>query len=265
MVVDESALSHYSSYLALDKVLRAQLPRSDEHDEMLFIVAHQVHELWFKELLHELGRLQQLLADGDSAQSLHTLRRSVVILGVITSPIDVLETLTSRQFNSFRSKLGDSSGFQSAQFREIEAVLGRRDPQMCDQFPDPSDELERIRAAMTRPSVYDSFVAYLAGQGHAVPEAVLNRDVTTPPEPSPEMQGVLAQVYYGVNDATAQICERLVELDQGMQDWRYRHVTMVERIIGSKPGTGGSSGASYLRTTLFRPMFPDLWAVRSQL
>jgi tryptophan 2,3-dioxygenase len=263
-VTDHSAALTYSSYLALDDVLDAQHPRSAEHDEMLFIVIHQVYELWFKQLLHEFAQLQRTLTNGETAHSLHTLRRSLTILKVIVAQIDVLETMTPRQFTSFRARLDASSGFQSAQFREVEAVLGRRDTRVIKHYPAGSGQRDRIEAAMNRPSLFDSFLSYLALHDYEVPQDRLHRDVSEPLEPSPDLQQVLLQVYK--DDAgAAQICERLVDVDEGFQEWRYRHVKMVERTIGDKSGTGGSAGAAYLRSTLFTPIFPDLWAVRSHL
>jgi tryptophan 2,3-dioxygenase len=263
-VTENHAALTYASYLALDEILEAQRPRSDEHDEMLFVVVHQVYELWFKQLLHEFAHLQRVLANGETAHALHTLRRSLTILKVVVAQIDVLETMTPRQFTSFRARLDASSGFQSAQFREVEAVLGRRDPRVFKHYPAGSGQRDRIEAAMTRPSLFDSFLAYLVVHDYQVPHECLHRDVSLPLEPSKDLQGVLLKVYQ--DDAgAAQICERLVDLDEGIQEWRYRHVKMVERTIGDKSGTGGSSGAAYLRTTLFTPLFPDLWAVRSEL
>nr|WP_042185250.1 tryptophan 2,3-dioxygenase family protein [Kibdelosporangium sp. MJ126-NF4]CEL16647.1 Tryptophan 2,3-dioxygenase [Kibdelosporangium sp. MJ126-NF4]CTQ89001.1 Tryptophan 2,3-dioxygenase (EC 1.13.11.11) [Kibdelosporangium sp. MJ126-NF4] len=262
-MTDNHAALTYSSYLALDEILGAQRPRSDEHDEMLFIVIHQVYELWFKQLLHEFARAQQVLSNGETAHALHTLRRSLTILKVVVAQIDVLETMTPRQFTSFRARLDASSGFQSAQFREVEAVLGRRDARVFRHYP-PGGQRDRIEAAMNRPSLFDSFMTYLSLHDYDVPAKCLHRDVSAPVEPSPELQQVLLRVYQ--DDAgEAQICERLVDLDEGVQEWRYRHVKMVERVIGHKVGTGGSAGADYLRTTLFSPVFPDLWAVRSEL
>jgi tryptophan 2,3-dioxygenase len=261
--VTEHAALTYSSYLALDDVLDAQHPRSDEHDEMLFIVIHQVYELWFKQLLHEFAQLQRKLTNGETAHALHTLRRALTILKVVVAQIDVLETMTPRQFTSFRERLDASSGFQSAQFREVEAVLGRRDPRVFKHYP-AGEQRDRIEAAMNRPSIFDSFLSYLALHDYDVPQDRLHRDVSAPLEPSPGLQQVLLRVYR--DDAGgAQICERLVDLDEGIQEWRYRHVKMVERTIGDKSGTGGSAGAAYLRSTLFTPIFPDLWAVRSEL
>ena len=254
----------YSSYLALDEVLGAQRPRSDEHDEMLFIVIHQVYELWFKQLLHEAAHLQRRLEGGDTPHALHTLRRILTILKVAVAQIDVLETMTPRQFLGFRVRLEAASGFQSAQFRELEAVLGRRDPRMLDPYPAGGEGRARIAAAMARPSLFDSYLRYLATQGYPVPAGALSRDVSSPLAPSAAVQQVLVLVYRDDGEP-AQVAERLVDVDEGLQEWRYRHVKMVERTIGAKPGTGGSTGVGYLRTTLSSPVFPDLWAVRSSL
>jgi tryptophan 2,3-dioxygenase len=231
---------------------------------MLFIVIHQVYELWFKQLLHEIAHLQVLLEDHRTARALHTFKRVLTILKVAVAQIDVLETMTPRQFTSFRDRLDAASGFQSAQFRELEAALGRRDPGMLAAYPQGSEARERIAAAMARPSLYDSFLRHLAGHGYPVPAEALERDVTQSLHASADVQTVLLAVY--ADDAgSAQICERLVDLDEGVQEWRYRHVKMVERTIGDKRGTGGSMGAAYLRSTLSQPIFPDLWAVRGQL
>ncbi len=256
--MSDAALT-YSSYLALDEVLSAQRPRSDEHDELLFIVIHQVYELWFKQMLHELERAQTVLEAGRSAQALHTLKRVLTILKVAVAQVDVLETMTPRQFAGFRGRLDASSGFQSAQFREFEAVLGSR-----TEHHQPGLAGERIAAAQQRRNLYDSFVTYLQMCGYDVPDHAMLRDVRAPLAPDPQLQECLLEVYRDDGEAAA-VCERLVDLDEGVQEWRYRHVKMVERTIGDKAGTGGSSGAAYLRSTLFSPLFPDLWAVRSRL
>jgi tryptophan 2,3-dioxygenase len=263
-VTDHQAALTYSSYLALDDVLAAQRPRSTEHDELLFIVIHQVYELWFKQLLHEGTQLQRLLEDGDTPHALHTLKRILTILKTIVAQIDVLETMTPRQFLSFRDRLEAASGFQSAQFRELEALLGRRDPRVLEHYPPDSDSRARIAAAMERRSLWDSFVRYLAGQGYTLPVAALERDVTQPLEPSGEVQQALLAAYRDDGEP-AQVCERMVDLDEGVMEWRYRHVQMVRRTIGDRRGTGGSPGAKYLATTLLAPAFPDLWAVRTEL
>jgi tryptophan 2,3-dioxygenase len=252
----------YADYLRLDLLLAAQQPRSAEHDEMLFIVVHQIYELWFKQLLHEFGKLRAELEAGGTTHAMRTLRRALAILKIVVAQLDVLETMTPVQFTRFRSRLGTSSGFESAQFREIEAALGRRDPAMLAAHPEGSPEQARIAAAMARPGLFDSFARYLAGQGYPVPADVLNRDVSQPLAASPAMQQVLKGVYEDDTDAAA-VCELFVDLDEGVQEWRYHHVKMVERTIGGRPGTGGSAGAAYLRSTLAQPTFPDLWAVRS--
>jgi tryptophan 2,3-dioxygenase len=172
--------------------------------------------------------------------------------------------MTPREFLGFRDRLDAASGFQSAQFRQLEAVLGRRDRRVLDHHPPDGPARARIAEAMGRPSLFDSFLRYLAIQGYAVPAAALSRDVGRPVEPSAEVQAVLLSVYRDDGGA-AQVAERLVDLDEGVQEWRYRHVKMVERTIGTKAGTGGSPGAAYLRTTLSAPVFPDLWAIRSEL
>jgi tryptophan 2,3-dioxygenase len=260
----QSAALTYTSYLALDEVLAAQRPRTDEHDELLFIVIHQVYELWFKQLLHELEHLQRRLEKVDTSHSLRTLRRALTILKVVVAQIDVLETMTPRQFTSFRARLDEASGFQSGQFRELEAVLGRRDARMLKPYPEGSSVRTRIQAAMSRASLFDSFLHYLAGSGYDIPAEHLDRDVSTQWTESPAVQEVLVRVY-GDDAGPSTVADLLVDLDEGMQEWRYRHVKMVERTIGDKPGTGGSAGAAYLRSTLFHSVFPDLWAVRSQL
>jgi len=261
---EPSAALTYSSYLALDEVLAAQRPKTDEHDELLFIVIHQVYELWFKQLLHELVHLQRRLEAGEGPRALATVRRILTILKTVVAQIDVLETMTPSQFATFRARLDAASGFQSAQFRELEAVLGRRDQGALDAYEPGSAEHEHIAEAMRRRSLFDSFLRYLQSAGLDVPLAALERDPTLAVEPSERVQRAILDAYRRDGEA-AQVAERMVDLDEGVQEWRYRHVKMVERTIGDKMGTGGSSGAAYLRTTLFRPMFPDLWAVRSQL
>ena len=261
---EESKALNYTSYLALDEILGAQRPRSDEHDEILFIVVHQVYELWFKELLHELAHLQLLLEEGRGSQALSTLKRILTILKLVVAQIDVLETLTPVQFLSFRERLESASGFQSAQFRELEAVLGRRDRKVLAAYEQSSEHYRCVDAALGRRSLYDSFLHYLALRGYEVPTERLERDVTLPVEESEDVHAAVLAAYRDDGEA-AQVCERMVDLDEGFQEWRYRHVKMVERTIGSRSGTGGSPGAKYLQTTLNQPMFPDLWSVRSEL
>jgi len=247
----------YSSYLRLDDLLSCQSPLTDSDDELLFVIIHQVYELWFKQILHEIALLQRRLEDGDSPRALHTARRIAKILKTVVGQMDVLETMTPQQFASFRPELGSSSGFQSVQFRHIEAVLGHRD--FSAAVIDPA--LDEI---MARRPVFASLLRYLFVRGWQVPAAVLDRDPRQPWQPGEAVDALLARVY--AEAATpAEVCEALVDIDEGVQEWRYRHVKMVERIIGNKTGTGGSTGAAYLRGTLFHPAFPDLWAIRSRL
>ena len=260
----------YSTYLAIDEVLAAQRPLSiapdgrPEHDEMLFIVIHQVYELWFKQLLHELSEVQRTLEAGQTDRTLHLLNRVLKILKTLVAQVDVLETMTPLQFLSFRDRLESASGFQSAQFREVEAVLGMREASAVAAQPEGSAGRGRIETAQGRRSLWASFLLYLAERGHGLADDVLARDVTLPPAPDARVQEVLVSVYRGHADA-ALVAERFVDLDEGFQEWRYRHVKMVERTIGTKPGTGGSAGVEYLRNTLFRPVFPDLWEIRGRL
>jgi tryptophan 2,3-dioxygenase len=256
----------YISYLRLDELLALQQPRSDgpEHDETLFIVVHQVYELWFKQVLHELRHLRHLFESGDGPGALATLKRVLTILKTLVAQVDVIETMTPMSFNSFRARLEAASGFQSHQFRELEFLLGHKRPGLVEQHAAGSKPRLALEHLLVEPSVFDAFLYYLGQHGHAVPPAVLARDLREPLRASAEVQELLLAVYRR-NDLAAIVCERLVDLDEGLQEWRYRHVKMVERTIGAKPGTGGSSGANYLRETLFKPLFPDLWEIRSRL
>ena len=261
MSVDKSLT--YTSYLALDEILGAQRPTSDEHDEILFIVVHQVYELWFKQLIHELRYLQRMLEEGNDTRAFSTFKRLLTILKLVVQQLDVIETMTPVQFLSFRERLESSSGFQSGQFRELEAVLGRRDPGVLTAYHEASVDYGKVKAALERPSVYDSFLKYLSGKGYEMPAEVLERDVAQPVQESAGVQAVLLRVYRD-DGGPAQVAERLVDFDEGFMEWRYHHVKMVERTIGTRLGTGGY-GAEYLRSTLHKPFFPDLWAVRSEL
>lgn len=260
---------YYPDYLQLDKILGAQALESEKHgkpahDEMLFIIIHQVYELWFKQMLHELDHLRLTLEGNDAPGSLHTFKRILTILKTLVAQVDILETMTPLSFSSFRGRLESASGFQSAQFREVEFALGHRQASAIAAHPQGSAARSRLERRMREPALFDSFLKFLALNGFDVPRQLLNRDVTQRWEPSEALQQILVQVYR-THPICAQVCERLVDLDEGLQEWRYRHVKMVERTIGAKPGTGGSAGAEYLRQTLFRPLFPDLWAIRIHL
>lgn len=256
----------YSNYLKLDELLSLQRPLSEgpEHDEMLFIVIHQVYELWFKQVLHELDYLQRLLSGNETPPALHTLKRVLTILKIMVAQLDILETMTPLDFLAFRDRLEAASGLQSRQFRELEFALGLKSREVLERFPGSEEDRRQLDSRYRQPSLWNAFLRYLARDGYSIPSAALNRDVTEPTEPTPEVQEVLIGVYRN-NPTVSQICERLIDLDEGFQEWRYRHLKMVERTIGAKYGTGGSSGVEYLMTTLFKPVFPDLWVIRTEL
>ena len=256
----------YGSYLAVDELLALQRPRSagPEHDEMLFIVIHQVYELWFKQVLHEIDHAIELLDTREAHRVQHTLKRILTILKVLVAQLDILETMTPLEFQSFRTRLEAASGFQSDQFRQLEFVLGNKAKPAIDRFAENTRARLALEQRYRKATLWDAFLRYLSREGYAVPTTLLSRDVTAKIEPSPELQATLIELYRK-DPKNAEMCERLVDLDEGLQEWRYRHVKMVQRTIGAKIGTGGSSGAQYLATTLMTPIFPDLWEIRSRL
>ena len=256
----------YGEYLKIDELLALQRPMSEgpEHDEMLFIVIHQVYELWFKEILHELDHLQELLSRNDGAHARATLKRILTILKVMVAQLDILETMTPLEFLSFRDRLESGSGFQSHQFRELEFALGLKDRRALERYPEGSEARRRLERRLGARTLWDAFLRHLHANGVAVPRASLERDVTRSVEASPELRPALVEVYRH-RPALADLCERMVDLDEGLQEWRYRHVKMVQRTIGTKRGTGGSTGAEYLMSTLNKPLYPDLWAIRTEL
>lgn len=256
----------YGSYLKIPELLSLQQCVSideetgePEHDETLFIIIHQVYELWFKQMLHELDYIAALLNNDNVNGARHHLKRVLKILKTLVGQIDVLETMTPAEFASFRNFLASASGFQSAQFRELEFMLGVKDRIQLDWFP--GDEGARLAERYAAPTLWDAFVGVLHRNGYDIPSEVLDRDVTQPIVPNDALQAVIVERYS--DEGFAGLCETLTDLDEGLQEWRYRHVVMVRRTIGTKPGTGGSDGASYLATTLFKPAFPDLWAIRT--
>jgi tryptophan 2,3-dioxygenase len=260
----------YTSYLRLDELLDLQTPASreapggEEHDEMLFIVIHQVYELWFKQVLHETDLLRGSFEGNDRPLVLATLKRILTIFKTLVSQVDILETMTPVSFASFRHRLDAASGFQSVQFRELEAALGHRRPGMVHHIPEGSPERLRVEQRLQERSVYNSFLRFLSLNGYAIPQEVLERDVAEPPAEDPRVQEALVRIYRS-DPVNREVCERMVDLDEGLQEWRYRHVKMVQRTIGMKIGTGGSAGVEYLKNTLFTPLFPDLWAIRTAL
>ncbi len=255
----------YSKYLKLDELLALQEPLSEgeAHDETLFIIIHQAYELWFKEILHELDRLQRLLQAADVARAQLTLKRVNAIMRVLIDQLDVLETMLPLDFLAFRGYLASASGFQSVQFREIEFALGHKKREVFECFAEACEARQRLANRFESPGVWDAFLEGLARSGFKVPEEELVRDHTQPITPSPGVQKLLIEIYAG-SPSTVGLCEMLLDLDEGIQEWRYRHVKMVERMIGAKVGTGGTEGVGYLKATLFKPFFPDLWAIRTE-
>lgn len=253
----------YGSYLKVDELLKLQQLRSkpQEHDEMLFIIIHQTYELWFKQILHELDKVRASLSAGKTWASAKTLRRVLTILKTLVAQVDILETMTPREFNSFRSFLASSSGFQSWQFRELEIVCGLRSSLTIEVQKSVPEQYNRLLRRMDQPTLWESFITYLQTRGHNVADVVRHNEEGLIHNPSPELQAQLVKVIKKDPEAEL-ISELLVDFDEGLQEWRYRHVKMVERTIGAKPGTGGSPGAAYLHKTLNKSIFPDLWAIR---
>jgi tryptophan 2,3-dioxygenase len=253
----------YHSYLQIESLLNLQKQESpEEHDEMLFIIIHQTYELWFKELLHEIDLVNHNLKEGALEKTYHTMNRILTILKVLVHQVDILETMTPLEFLSFRDYLQTASGFQSYQWREIEFVMGMKSSKHLKRFPKDSEIFKKLKTRLDQPSLWHLFISYLSSIGYSIPDKdTLYLD--KPVRSSEAVQKALKDVYYR-RPEIARFCELLVDLDEGIQEWRYRHVKMVERTIGSKTGTGGSSGVDYLKETLFKPLFPDLWIIRSE-
>ncbi|MCH8487036.1 MAG: tryptophan 2,3-dioxygenase [Candidatus Cyclonatronum sp.] len=256
----------YTRYLKIDELLSLQQCKSDpeEHDETLFIIIHQTYELWFRQILHEFKLLRQELSAGRTWTSIRTLRRILTIMKTLVGQIDILETMTPLSFNMFRKFLDSSSGFQSVQFREMEIICGLRYPLMTEAHHDNEPALKIIRSRMEEQTLWEAFIAYLQRQGHPAktPKRVNEHGLLF--EASPHNQQVLIEVMH--NDPESSLLSELfVDFDEGLQEWRYRHVKMVERTIGTKKGTGGSDGVTYLRKTTNNAIFPDLWAIRAHI
>jgi tryptophan 2,3-dioxygenase len=257
----------YGHYLTLEPILTAQHPVSDHHDELLFIIIHQTKELWLKQIVHEL-RMALELVRGDRLIEVHKiLSRVSRIQAVMTLSWDVLTTLTPTDYVKFRDVLGASSGFQSAQFRLFEFLLGLKDGAHLRYQEEGSVEQSALATALHRPSLWDEANAALARAGFALPAAALERDWSEPYRPSGEVEDAWAEVY---RDAERwwhfyQFAEKLVDIDDAMAAWRHKHVITVERIIGFKRGTGGTAGVPYLQSTLSKRAFPELWTLRTKL
>jgi tryptophan 2,3-dioxygenase len=256
----------YSTYLHLGELLRLQRPRSDpvEHDELLFIVVHQVYELWFKLQLHELDKIKEDFVQSDLYGAIATFKRVRTVMKVMVEQLDIIETLTPMSFNSFRDRLEHASGFQSLQFREFEFLLGYKRPQMLRYYKPDMPGYDRLLARLNEPSVVDCFYKFLEFHGVTIPPELRARPVTEPTVPDPQVQEGLLRLYKAHHDLEI-LFELMTDFDEGFQEWRYRHIKLVERTIGSKRGTGGSLGVEFLKKSLFLPVFPDLWAIRHEL
>ena len=250
----------YSNYLKLDQLLKIQNCLSPDHDEMLFIVIHQTYELWFKEILHEIDYLKKLLLQNDLPKSLHTMKRILTILKVLVHQTDILETMTPLEFLTFRDRLESASGFQSFQFRELEFALGHKNPQILNRFDELDEEKELLQKRFDEKSLWQIFLRYLQMNDYHVTDQMINDDPKTEYQ---KLRDILINIYNS-NYMIAQFCELLLDLDEGFQEWRYRHVKMVERTIGTKQGTGGSDGVKYLMNTLSIKFFPLLWSIRKE-
>jgi tryptophan 2,3-dioxygenase len=259
----------YGAYLHLDELLSAQHPvsRPEHHDELLFIVQHQTSELWLKLVLHELRAVSAQLAADDLRPAMKGLARVKHIQRQLTEQWSVLATLTPSEYAEFRSFLGTSSGFQSFQYRAVEFVLGNKNAEMLEIFDHDPDARALLADQLARPSLYDEFLRHLHRHGHDVPAALLERDVTRAHVFTPELVPVFRRIYEDAHEfwAAYEACEELVDLEENMQFWRFRHLKTVERTIGFKAGTGGSSGVGFLRKALDLTFFPELYAVRTEI
>ena len=257
----------YSGYLQLDRILQAQQPLSVAHDEMLFIVQHQTSELWMKLAIHELGATCRLIAADDLQPAFKTLSRVSRILEQLNSAWDVLRTMTPSEYTEFRGLLGQSSGFQSWQYRVIEFLVGNKNAAMTHIHADDQAVAERLEAVRLAPSIYDLTIQLLHRRGLVIDKAILYRDISTPHEYNDSVLNAWLSVYREPARfwELYELAEKLVDFEDYFRRWRFNHVTTVERIIGFKRGTGGSSGVSYLRKMLDVVLFPELWQVRTQL
>jgi tryptophan 2,3-dioxygenase len=257
----------YSGYLQLDKILQAQAPLSSAHDEMLFVIQHQTSELWMKLAIHELNATCRLISADNLQPAFKTLSRVSRILEQLNSAWDVLRTMTPSEYTEFRGSLGQSSGFQSWQYRMIEFLVGNKNAAMIQSHQDDAAVVARLEAALHAPSIYDLTIQLLDRRGLAIDKAILERDVST----SHVANGSIMAAWLSVYQDPArfwelyELGEKLVDFEDYFRRWRFNHVTTVERVIGFKRGTGGSSGVSYLRKMLDVVLFPELWQVRTQL
>jgi tryptophan 2,3-dioxygenase len=258
---------NYGSYLHLDRLLSAQVPVSDHHDEMLFIIQHHTTELWIKLVIHELRSAMQLIAADDLAPALKRLARIKHVQKQMTDQWSVLATLTPSEYGQFRGMLGHASGFQSLQYRLLEFLLGNKNAGMLAVFRHDPDAQAQLEQALHAPSLYDEFLLFLARRGYPIPQRLLERDWSEPHSMDHDLVEVFAAVYADPDNQwdVYETCEELVDVEDTFQTWRFRHLKTVERIIGYKRGTGGSSGVSFLKRALDLTFFPELWAVRTEI
>lgn len=255
----------YGSYLKIPQLLQLQQRLSAHHDEMLFILIHQVYELWFLEILHELQEVIRCFGQDEATRAIKVLNRVAAIQRVMIAQVDVLETMTPSEFAEFRDGLRPASGFQSRQFREVEFLCGLKNPRFLENYNHVPDERAMLEKRLQDPTLYDYFIRLLEKRGFSISPDVLNRDFSVPYTSQPSVLESIAIIYRHPDEHydLYMLCEALLTLDENFNLWRYRHVKMVERTIGTKTGTGGSPGARYLRSTLEAVFFPELWEVRS--
>jgi len=263
-----SSLS-YGEYLHLDKLLAAQRPLSSEHNEMLFIIVHQVSELWMRLMLHELTAALEGVRRDDLDPALKMLARISRTQTQLISVWDVLSTLTPSEYTAFRNALGRSSGFQSLQYRMLEFLFGNKNADMMKVHERSPAAHEALSRALAAPSLYDEVLRLLSRRGYGIPESYLDRDFSQPYQASKQVAGAWLGVYHSAEQGQEwdlyELAERLVDLDHNFQLWRAHHLKTVERIIGYKPGTGGTSGVAYLTKALELKFFPELWQIRTSM
>jgi tryptophan 2,3-dioxygenase len=257
----------YSDYLRLDLLLSAQQPLSRHHDELLFIIQHQTSELWMRLLIHELSSACRNLAADRMNGALKDLARVKHIQRQLFEQWAVLETLTPSEYADFRDLLAQASGFQSLQYRILEFRLGNKTPDMLEVFDHDPEGQARLRRALEAPSLYDEVLRLLARRGFAIPPDRAERNWAEPVEPDPRLIEAFKTIYDAreANWDVYELCEELVDIEESFQLWRFRHLKTVERIIGGKKGTGGSSGTEFLRAALDLTFFPELWDVRTEI
>lgn len=266
-MADDPKNMTYGRYLALDTLLSAQHPISGRHDEMLFVIIHQTKELWLKQIIFELEQALALVREDALVPAYKGLARVSRIQAVMTLSWDVLATMTPADYTRFREVLGNSSGFQSAQFRQVEFMLGLKDGSHLKHQDEDSAEQQAMRATLDAPSLWDEANRAAARAGLPIPAEALERDWDTPYVPSEGVENAWATVYRDTEKwwELYQLAEKLVDVDDAMASWRHKHVVTVERVIGGKRGTGGTAGVPYLQSTLSKRAFPELWSLRTQL